>query len=199
MGTTVEQAFVEYVAKFGSFQKRSMFGGTGLFSDGAMYALISNGAIFIRGSETLDEALAEKGCVRYKHVKKQTVATVNYFDITDMFSNRDNELDYYIKQSIDCSKVERKQQKSQESLRLRDLPNMQLTLERMVKKAGIPDVSTFMDVGPEVVFQKVKQAYGDDIDIRLLWKFAGAADGCHWQLLQEPRKQELLTSAGLTH
>lgn len=198
MGSTVEQSFIQYVTKFGTFQKRSMFGGTGLFSDGAMYALISGGTIFIRGGSILDDALTEKGCERYKHIKKQTVATVNYFDITDLYSTRDHELDYFILQSIECSKAEREKQKSQESLRLRDLPNMQLTLERMVKKSGIPDVTTFLDIGPEAVFQKVKQTYGNDVDIRLLWKFAGAADGCHWQLLQEPRKQELLSHAQMS-
>ncbi|MFA0071460.1 TfoX/Sxy family protein, partial [Vibrio breoganii] len=76
--------------------------------------------------------------------------------------------------------------------RLRDLPNMQLTLERMVKKAGVDDVSMFMQLGAPEVFNKVREAYGNDVDLKLLWKFAGAIDGIHWKLLQEPRKQQLL-------
>ena len=40
--------------------------------------------------------------------------------------------------------------------------------------------------------QEVKQAYGNDIDVKLLWKFAGAVDGIHWKLIQEPRKRQLL-------
>ncbi|MBD1575713.1 TfoX/Sxy family DNA transformation protein [Vibrio sp. S11_S32] len=194
MGTSMELDFFKYVAKFGSFQKRSMFGGVGLFSDDAMYALISGNIIFIRGGGDLDDFLKTKGCKRYKHIKKQTVATVNYFDITDVFTNRDECLDNLINTSINHSKQERAFQKSAESKRLRDLPNMQLTLERMVKKAGIPDVGTFLNLGPEDVFQRVKATYGGDVDIRLLWKFAGAADGCHWKLLQEPRKQQLLSN-----
>ncbi|WP_194089280.1 TfoX/Sxy family DNA transformation protein [Vibrio hibernica] len=194
MGTSMEQTFFEYVTKFGMFQKRSMFGGIGLFSDDAMYALISGNVIFIRGGGDLDAFLKNKGCKRYKHVKKQTVATVNYFDVTELFTERDDSLDYLICSSIEYSKQERAFQKSEESKRLRDLPNMQLTLERMVKKAGIPDVSTFLNLGPEDVFQRVKETYGGDVDIRLLWKFAGAVDGCHWKLIQEPRKQQLLSN-----
>lgn len=194
MGTSMEQAFFEYVTKFGMFQKRSMFGGIGLFSDDAMYALISGNVIFIRGGGDLDSFLKTKGCKRYKHVKKQTVATVNYFDVTELFAERDDSLDHLIYSSIEYSKQERAFQKSEESKRLRDLPNMQLTLERMVKKAGIPDVSTFLNLGPEDVFQRVKDTYGGDVDIRLLWKFAGAVDGCHWKLIQEPRKQQLLSN-----
>ena len=76
--------------------------------------------------------------------------------------------------------------------RLRDLPNMQLTLERMVKKAGVGDVETFLELGAPAVYSKVKQAYGNDIDVKLLWKFAGAVDGVHWKLIQEPKKRQLL-------
>lgn len=75
---------------------------------------------------------------------------------------------------------------------MRDLPNMQLTLERMVKKAGVADVETFIELGASEVFSKVRKIYGSDVDVKLLWKFAGAIEGIHWKLLQEPRKRQLL-------
>ncbi len=71
---------------------------------------------------------------------------------------------------------------------------MQLTLERMVKKAGIDDIETFIELGAPEVFNKVCQIYGNDVDIKLLWKFAGAIDGIHWKLIQEPKKRQLLES-----
>ncbi len=189
-----EQVFLEYVNQFGDFQKRSMFGGVGLFQNEAMFTLISNDRIFIRGGKELDERLNNLGCEKYRHVKKQTTATVNYYDITELFTGRSGELDDIVSTSIKASVAERKFQKSSASRRLRDLPNMQLTLERMVKKAGIEDVDTFMNLGAAQVFSKVRQAYGSDVDVKLLWKFAGAIDGIHWKLLQEPRKQQLLDS-----
>ncbi|WP_196348891.1 TfoX/Sxy family DNA transformation protein, partial [Vibrio harveyi] len=45
---------------------------------------------------------------------------------------------------------------------------------------------------PVEVFNKVRVTYGSDVDVKLLWKFAGATDGIHWKLLQEPRKKQLL-------
>jgi len=189
-----EQLFIQYVSKFGSFQKRSMFGGTGLFQDEAMFALLSANKIFIRGGDQLDKELTQLGCEKYRHVKKQTTATVNYYDITEMFEARNSRLDELLQQSIDFSVSERNFKRSAANRRLRDLPNMQLTLERMVKKAGIDDVETFLELGAPAVFTKVKQAYGNDVDVKLLWKFAGAVDGVHWKLIQEPRKRELLES-----
>ncbi|MEZ8100053.1 TfoX/Sxy family DNA transformation protein [Vibrio bivalvicida] len=187
-----EQLFIQYVKRFGDFQKRSMFGGTGLFRDEAMFALISADKIFIRGGESLDKVLNQLGCEKYRHVKKQTTATVNYYDITQLFSSNHQQLSDLVEQSINFSVSQREYKRSSANRRLRDLPNMQLTLERMVKKAGVEDVDTFLELGAPAVFSRVKQAYGSDVDVKLLWKFAGAIEGVHWKLIQEPRKRQLL-------
>ncbi|MBY8138753.1 TfoX/Sxy family DNA transformation protein [Vibrio fluvialis] len=187
-----EHRFFDYVIKFGTYQKRSMFGGIGLFQQDAMYALLTEDCIFIRGGEDLDEVLTNLGCDKYRHVKKQTTATVNYYDITQLFEQNHSELDSIIERSILYSIEQRSFQKSKANRRLRDLPNMQLTLERMVKKAGVDDVETFMRLGAPDVFNKVRRIYGSDLDVKLLWKFAGAIEGIHWKLLQEPRKRQLL-------
>lgn len=185
-------AFFDYVIKFGAYQQRSMFGGIGLFQQEAMYVLLTEEAIFIRGSEDLDDLLISLGCKKYRHVKKQTTATVNYYDITQLFAQRLPELDNIIERSIAYAIEQRHFQKSLASRRLRDLPNMQLTLERMVKKAGVNDVDTFIKLGAPEVFSKVRQVYGSDVDVKLLWKFAGAIEGVHWKLIQESRKRQLL-------
>lgn len=134
------------------------------------------------------------GCTKYRHVKKQTTATVNYYDVTRLFLSRSAKLDDIVRQSMQFSVSQRHHKKSSASRRLRDLPNMQLTLERMVKKSGIGDVDTFVELGAPKVFSKVKATYGNDVDVKLLWKFAGAIDGVHWKLIQEPRKRQLLAS-----
>lgn len=189
-----EQKFIQYVKKFGDFQKRSMFGGTGLFKEEAMFALISNDHVFIRGGEKLDSELSQLGCEKYRHVKKQTTATVNYYDVTTLFVTNDSKIARLVEESITYSVSEREYKRSYANRRLRDLPNMQLTLERMVKKAGIEDVDTFVELGPSAVFSRVKKAYGSDVDVKLLWKFAGAIEGIHWKLIQEPRKRQLLAN-----
>jgi len=189
-----EQQFIQYVKKFGDFQKRSMFGGTGLFKDEAMFALLSANKIFIRGADALDEELTALNCEKYRHVKKQTTATVNYYDITALFVDHFERVEELVEKSIKYSVSQRQYKRSSANRRLRDLPNMQLTLERMVKKAGVEDVDTFLELGAAAVFSRVKEAYGSDVDVKLLWKFAGAVEGIHWKLIQEPRKRQLLAN-----
>ncbi len=114
-----DQAFFNYVRKFSQYQKRSMFGGIGLFCDDAMFALVSNDSCYLRGGNGLDEELIKLNCEKYRHVKKQTTATVNYYDITELFESGFSGLDELLQKSIDNSIEERKYQKSSASKRLR--------------------------------------------------------------------------------
>jgi DNA transformation protein len=188
----LEERFFNFVKKLGKFNKRSMFGGVGLFTEDAMFSLVTDGRLYVRGGGNVDARFTALGCERFKHVKKTTIATVNYFEVSELFENQPALLLSIIEETMETSRIEREFKKSKESRRLRDLPNMQLTLERMVKKSGVPDVDSFLEIGAVDVFKKVNTTYGGDVDVKLLWKFAGAEKGVHWTLLQEPMKKSLL-------
>ena len=185
--------FFQYLTQFGQFEKRSMFGGTGIFMNDAMYAILTNNALYLRGGETLDERLIAHGCEKFKHIKRSTTAVVNYYDITVLFLDRHQDCEPLIQDSILLSQQIKEYRNSDQSKRLRDLPNMRLTLERMVKKAGVPDVTSFLDLGAVETYRRVKESQGNHVDVKLLWMFAGAIDGCHWSLLKEDQKQRLLS------
>ncbi len=57
----------------------------------------------MRGGEELDPELLALGCEKYRHVKKQTTATVNYYDITELYVQHHPELDSIIERSIQFS------------------------------------------------------------------------------------------------
>ncbi|MCW8330799.1 TfoX/Sxy family DNA transformation protein [Photobacterium sp. SDRW27] len=169
-----------------------MFGGTGVFINNAMYAILTDQSMFLRGGEQLDKKLVLLECSKFKHIKRSTTAVVNYYDVTHLFLHNRTQCDELIKESIQISQKEKAFKSSEQSKRLRDLPNMRLTLERMVKKAGIPDVSSFISLGAAEVYRKVRNSHGKDVDLKLLWMFAGAIDGCHWTLLKDDHKKRLL-------
>lgn len=191
------QSFYAYAEKFGTYDKRSMFGGTGLFSDDAMYALIREGRIYLRGGDELDEELNKLRCSKFRHIKKHHVVTVNYYDVTDLLLSSSPVLDELVTCSIRISLRHKAMRDSKELRRIRDLPNMRLTLERMVVKSGIRDIKDFMELGAAGVFQRVQIRYGKEVDISLLWKFAGAIEGVHWELLGEATKKALKHACGI--
>lgn len=192
------QAFYTIIEQHGALSTRSMFGGVGFFHYDIMYALINQERIYLRGTQKFESQLITYGCQRYQHVKKTTVATVNYYDITEMLY-RHRELATEVIGGTMCEVLfEDQQRRSLYNQRLRDLPNLQLTTERMLKKVGIDDVATFFDVGAVVAFAKITERYGHKTDIRLLWKLAAAQEGVYWELLEETRKQALLNEYELT-
>ncbi len=189
-----KEEFFTYLSGFGEYEKRSMFGGMGVFIDGAMYAIITNKSLFLRGGEVLDERLCQLGCAKFKHIKRSTTAIVNYYDITPLFSESRTLSNELVEHSIQIARQDKVEKAADKNKRIRDLPNMRLTLERMVKKAGVKDVTSFMELGASEVFCKVRQVHGQDLDIKLLWMFAGAVQGCHWTLLNDDQKSGLLSA-----
>lgn len=187
---TMDSRFCRNIQKITSCTKRSMFGGIGLFHGQVMFALIFDGQIYVKGGGRNEKMLIQHDCEPFHHVKKRSIATINYFNISTIFDTDSILFDQLISNGIHISFDEKADRKA--TKRLRDLPNMQLRLERMVKKSGIKDVPMFEALGAAVVFKKVKHTYQEDVEITLLWKFAGAIIGCHWSLIREDEKSELL-------
>ena len=126
--TSFKEEFFNYLSGFGCHEKRSMFGGTGVFINGAMYAILTETSLFLRGGGELDEKLIALGCVKFKHIKRSTTAVVNYYDVTQLFLCDVKKCSALVNESIDISRKEKAFKTSDQSKRLRDLPNMRLTL-----------------------------------------------------------------------
>ncbi|MFD2180429.1 TfoX/Sxy family DNA transformation protein [Veronia pacifica] len=188
----VKEGFVAYLQQVGETEKRSMFGGTGFFVNGAMFALVKDERIYLRGGADLTDKLISQKCKKFVHVKKSSTAVVNYYDVTSLYQQEDDVLVSLVKKSIETSVAEKEYRDSKSNKRLRDLPNLRLTIERMLKKSGIADVDTFFSLPPEEIFKMVQEAHGYDVDVKLLWMFVGAQTGVHWTLIGEEQKQQLL-------
>ncbi|KJG18361.1 TfoX/Sxy family DNA transformation protein [Photobacterium angustum] len=190
--TSPKEDYLNYLNKFGEQEKRSMFGGTGVFIDGAMFAIVTPASMYIRGGEKLDPELIKLGCTKFKHIKKSKTATVNYYEIRDLLEKDPQVCNQLVAKSIEFSCKDKAFKQSGANKRLRDLPNMRLTLERMVKRTGVLDVPTFLELGAVNVYRKVCEHHGEEVNRNLLWIFAGAVKGCHWQLLTDEYKSGLL-------
>jgi DNA transformation protein and related proteins len=181
-----------YFMSLDNVVSRPVFGVLGFFYEEAMFALLSKGRFYIRGGDILDELFVDLNCSRFKHVKKNTEATVNYYDVTRLYQSNYGQLEQIILKARNISLIQKDQKKSSKNIRLRDLPNMSWRLERMIKKAGIDSVTAFFELGAVEIFIRVREIYGIDTDTNLLLRFAGAIESTHWALLSEQKRQSLL-------
>ena len=181
-----------------SIKFKAMFGGIGLFYHRAMFVLIDEHRVYLRGGGALNTTFERYQCKRFMQVKKTVSVTVNYYDVTDIFIN-DRAL-FMLMESLSKhqSRVDKVGVKHREK-RIRDLPNMRLTLERMITKSGVSDIESFRALGAVEVYRRVEALYGQQVNDTLLLKFAGALQGVHWQLLSDECKEELSASLSHTH
>ena len=75
-----------------------------------------------------------------------------------------SQLEQIITKARTISHLQKGQQRSLDNIRLRDLLNMNWTLERMVKKSGVTNVKMFFELGAVEVFIRVREKYTMDID-----------------------------------
>ena len=73
--------------------------------------------------------------------------------------------------------------------RLKDLPNLRLATERMLKKAGIESVETLEKTGAVDAFKAIQLTHSSDLNIELLWALEGAINGTHWSVVPQNRRR----------
>ncbi len=94
--------------------------------------------------------------------------------------------------SLDFAKEEKAEQAAAKPTRLKDLPNLRITNERMLKKAGIDSVERLYELGSLNAFNAIKETYASAVSTELLLALEGAINGTHWSIIQDKRRKELI-------
>jgi DNA transformation protein len=67
-----------------------MFGGAGLYRDGVMFALVSDGEIFLKTDDLTIQEFREAGCRPFTYSKGGRETTMSYWSLpTEAFEDRD--------------------------------------------------------------------------------------------------------------
>ncbi len=171
---------------------KSVFGNTGIFYRGAMFAQADASRLFLRGCPLLDEQLRDLGCPVYIQTKKRSSSEMNYFDVSRLVDKEDYRIREFVTCSYQAAYQDQLVKKTKLMSRLRDLPNMNHTLERMLKHCNIMNVEQFKRLGAAFAVVQIRRKYGKSKDLSLLWKFHGAINSVHWELIPEDEKQWLI-------
>ncbi|PML94482.1 hypothetical protein BCT64_11615 [Vibrio breoganii] len=185
------KAVIDDIERFEGLCTRPMFGGTGYFVNDAMFLLVDDNKAFLRGGQTLTDELIDWGCEQYQYQKRIGCAKVQYYDITDMHAQERARVQLLFFRSIEIAKQDKIKCNCHD--RIRDLPNLQLSIERMLARVGIIDIAELKQAGSSESFKRLQQIYGLDLSINLLWKLEGAIRGIHFSLLEHKIKNSLLS------
>ncbi len=197
---------------------RSMFSGFQFFLNDVVFLRLYDGTLYVRVSELLLDQWLEwgsKAFVTKAHGSAQqvtqgvTLADLAsrkaplcnppstrprstpiadfWYSIPDLYSSHDQlspllfESYLISKQGVLARRV---------PTRLRDLPNISLSINRMLREVNIRTISTLRTKGHNLAFLELNRFYGD-VSLHVLHSIYGALTNTHYCAISKSRRQEL--------
>lgn len=180
--------------QLGRVKSRSMFGGFGIFVDDTMFALVVNDKLHIRADDLSTSRFKEQGYEPYIYKKRGFPVVTKYFALPDNCWENPSLILRDAAFALEIAKQEREVQAQTKPERLKDLPNLRLATERMLKKAGIESVTDLHTKGALEAYKAIQQTHSSSISLELLWALEGAIEGKHWSVIPQSRRDELAKS-----
>lgn len=176
----------------GKIKSRSMFGGFGIFCNDTMFALVVNNALHLRAAKQNESEFIALKMAPYTYTKRNFPVITKYYEIPNAWWEQTDLLLNYVTQALDIASNDQKEKKSAIPTRIKDLPNLRLTTERLLRKAGIASIQELQEAGALVAFQALQKTHNDSLSLDMLWALEGALDGKHWSVITPQRRHELL-------
>jgi DNA transformation protein len=91
----------EMFAAFGAVSVRRMFGGAGLYADGLMFGLVSDGQIYLKADAAMVEAFEREGCAPFEYgTKAGKRAVMSYRRLPDRLYDDPDDLAQWAKRAL---------------------------------------------------------------------------------------------------
>lgn len=183
----VERSRVQ-LAPLGKIESRTQFGGYALAVEQVVFALVNEEGLYLRACEALREYVAERPLETLVFRKRGIPVSLNYFKVDEALWRNPEHLLTLSAASLQAAQVELKAR--HDALRLKDLPNLSLRIEMMLREAGICTVKHLCEIGAKKSWLKLK-AINQHVGFKTLLALQGAISGHHQAALPHAVKAEL--------
>lgn len=173
----------------GRITTRSQFGGYGLLAEGVMFAVVSEGELYLRATDGLEPAFRARGMVNMVYSKRGVPITMRYYWVNESLWRERKALINLAWQAV--REARREQQiKTGNHGRLKMLPNIDINMERQLWRAGIRNVYDLRLQGAKRSYLRLLQQQ-TNLGLRALLSLGGAIAGYHQAALPEELRKEL--------
>lgn len=178
-----------YLAPLGTISSRSQFGGYSIMADNVMFAVISEGELYLRADDRSEPRFIARGMINFIYTKRGIPVVLRYYLVDVALWQNLSALIIFARLSLEGARADT-QQRSDKGHRLKDLPNMGVKLERLLWRAGIRDAGELRQQGPKGSFLKLR-ALRSSMGLNVLLALAGAINGYHCAVLPDGIRTEL--------
>ncbi|EGQ7800803.1 TfoX/Sxy family DNA transformation protein [Vibrio parahaemolyticus] len=195
MSSNVPDYVLTLLSSFGDITHRTMFGGRGIFCKGVFFAYYINETLYLRAGRDGGAQFKLMGLQCYRAANKNGLSKTRLYPVPQAWLWEPSKLFLdEVKKSLEeatRSQSDRYRHKKNPQ-RVRDLANMTLTKERMLKTVGILSVSELISSGPALSFVLLSQSYSN-LSYRLLYELEGAINNNYWSVVSVERRKELVS------
>ena len=177
-----------YLSSLGKIDTRTQFGGYSLAVEKIVFAVVAEGELYLRACEQIQPYIGAGRMPPLVFQKRGMPVALNYFRVDDAMWEQPETL-----LALSRWSLRRAQQQCLDKManpRVKDLPNMGLRLEMMLREVGICSVQSLRAEGSKQCWLKLKAAH-KNIGLRILFALEGAISGRHQAALSDAVTQEL--------
>ena len=179
----------KYLSPLGDVEHRALFGGYALAVDNTVFAMVSEGELYLRACEESASYFVKQGAPFLTLQKRGRPVVLNYYRVDDTLWEDQERLLRLSSFALEAARRERCQRFRQD--RLKDLPNLSFQLEMLLCEAGIPNEQTLRALGAETCWLRIKRL-NKHLSYKVLFALEGAIKGLHEAALPEIRRRELV-------
>ncbi|WP_368543426.1 TfoX/Sxy family DNA transformation protein [Enterobacter soli] len=178
----------EYLSELGNIHHRALFGGYTLAVDDAVFAMVSDGELYLRACEENATYCVKHASSFLTLLKRGRPVLLNYFRVDEGLWQDREKLLQLSSYALAAARQERFQRYHRN--RLKDLPNLTFQIEVLLYEAGITNEKTLRELGAKGSWLKVR-ALNKQIGIKVLFALVGALEGLHEAALPADTRREL--------
>ncbi|CAM3941156.1 MULTISPECIES: TfoX/Sxy family DNA transformation protein [Rahnella] len=178
-------------APLGNIRSRTQFGGFSLSADRVMFALVSDGELYLRADKETEVHFRRKKMERLIYRKRGMDVQLRYFKVSPAQWSDPEALCKLGRLALQGMQRDIAVRKNNEAGRLKDLPNLTLALERMLWQAGIENSGDLRLHGACQTYLKLCAIKKKNLGINLLMALEGAILGFHEAALPMASRESL--------
>ena len=182
---------LDIFAPLGNIRSRTQFGGMSLSADRVMFALVSDGELYLRATGETETHFRRKKMERLTYRKRGMDVQLRYFKVSARQWSDHQALCELGRLSLQGMLRDIELKKNNEAVRLKDLPNLSLALERMLWQVGIENSGDLRLQGACHTYLKLCAIKKKNLGINLLMALEGAILGFHEAALPMESRESL--------
>ncbi|NKI73390.1 TfoX/Sxy family DNA transformation protein [Dickeya sp. CFBP 2040] len=176
-------------APLGHIFSRSQFGGYSIAADGVIFALVSSGELYLRAAPRNEGFFLEQQAPKLIYTKRGLPVPLNYYLVSEELWRDESALLELASLSLQGACQDKAARKR--CIRLKDLPNINHDLERLLWKVGIKNIDELHRLGAKISYLKLRSV-SQNLSVNVLLALAGAICGVHQAALPQGMRSELI-------